>query len=91
MQASHLIQGRMLNILFDERGVYPCCYQCNVAKNGNIVEYIFFLKQKHGNDLTDKIINDLRTKSKIPIKYTIEDYKILINKYETYLKMLSNA
>jgi len=56
MQAGHFIQGRYLNILFDERCVHPQCYHCNIGLKGNYVEYYEYMLQQYGKE----IIDDLR-------------------------------
>lgn len=77
-QASHFIDGRMNSILFDERGVNSSCYSCNVCKHGNKVEYFRFMQEKHG----DKVIDDLRLKSKQLIIYKQADYEGIYERYK---------
>lgn len=88
LQAGHLVPSRRLGILFDERGIFPCCYGCNIMKGGNIHEYINFMQESFGRDYTDNLIQDLRTNARKTIKYSRSDYGDLIKLYEDKLLRL---
>jgi hypothetical protein len=81
-QASHFIDGRGNAILFEERGVHPCCYACNVCKHGNKVEYFRFMQEKYG----DKVIDELRILAKQPKKYTVDDYLEIYERCNKYVE-----
>jgi hypothetical protein len=84
MQASHFIDGRGNSILFEERGVHPACYVCNVCKHGNKVEYFRFMQRTYG----DAIIDELRMIAKYTLKRTAEDYKVIEETYKQKIKEL---
>jgi len=83
LHASHLVPGRGNSILFDERGVYPACYACNIHKHGNLLAYIDFMILKHGATEAWLIIEDLKNLSRLPKKFTIEELENLLEKYRS--------
>ena len=87
-QAGHLVQGRHLGILFDERGIWPCCYGCNIGKHGNYREYDAFIDNKFGRGYRLALIDDLRRLSKEPTKWTREQYYEPIEIYKGKLLQL---
>ncbi len=81
MQAGHFIDGRKNAVLFDERIVYPQCYRCNVALNGNKVAYTLFMLKKHTRAEIagfEALKNEIR-------RYKAEDYEDIADKYEDYI------
>lgn len=88
LHASHLVPGRKLGILFDERGVFPCCYGCNVCKNGNYREYDAFIDREFGQEYRIKLIEELRQLSKQSTKWARTEYENIINLYTDKLTML---
>lgn len=90
MQAGHLIGGRGNSILFDERGIYPQCYVCNCMKHGNVIEYVEFLRRKHGKEEADKLVDSLRMLSKQTKTIKWFDYEYIIESYKTRLLDLTN-
>jgi hypothetical protein len=56
LQAGHFIRGRLNSNLFDERGVNPQCYICNVHFQGNVVVYYGWMLAKHGQEVIDELI-----------------------------------
>lgn len=56
MQAGHFIDGRANAILFDERGIHPQCYACNVIYNGRKDEYWVFMERRHGRGVIDELM-----------------------------------
>lgn len=56
LQAGHFIRGRLNSNLFDERGVWPQCYSCNVGAQGNVVIYYKFMLEKFGQQTIDELI-----------------------------------
>jgi len=80
-QAGHLVPGRGGSILFDERGVYGQCYNCNITLKGNWPEYIAFLKGLHGEKGGQKLIDDLLRLNKQVKKYSVPELQEL---YDTY-------
>ena len=77
LQAGHFIDGRMNSVLFDERGVWPQCYACNVCKHGNKVEYYQHMMRLHGQE----VIDELRLLPKKTVVFTRQDYDDIYNKY----------
>ncbi len=83
MQAGHLVPGRRNSILFDERGVYPQCYRCNICLNGNLLNYLDFMESRHGAREARKIIKDLKYKSRTEsVSFTADELKEMIKKWE---------
>ena len=87
MQAGHFIAGRGNSILFDERGIYPQCYHCNIGLKGNMVEYFVFMEWKHGR----KVIDDLRELKHQTVKFTRHDHLMRIDEYKHRLQKLQGA
>lgn len=56
LQAGHFIRGRLNSNLFDERGVWPQCYSCNVGAQGNVVLYYKWMLQKFGQETIDELL-----------------------------------
>ena len=82
LQAGHFIPGRHNSILFDERGVHPQCYHCNVGLKGNPRAYDKYMRETYGNlVVTELEMLDQRTKSFKP--YELE---ALIDIYTLKLK-----
>ena len=86
--ASHLIPGRGNAILFDERGVYPSCMQCNIFKAGNLLEYMKFLERKLGVAEAIKLRDELLIQSKQIKKMRIADYNDITEIYKEKIKNL---
>lgn len=82
MHASHLVAGRHNSILFDERGVYPCCYRCNIHLGGNVLEYVRFMESKHGVDSARAIIDNLRYLNHQTKSWTADELIDISNTYE---------
>jgi hypothetical protein len=87
IQAGHLVPGRKLGILFDERGIFPQCYNCNIRLKGNVHEYVAGMVKEFGKEYTDNLIEELRRESKQPTKYNSTDYENLIILYEAHIKL----
>ena len=77
LQAGHFIGGRTNMILFDERGVHPQCFPCNVHLRGNIPEYFRFMQKKYG----DEIIDELRGNQKKNKLFKIGELQEIIKRY----------
>ena len=69
LQAGHFVPGRGNAILFDERGVHPQCFGCNIFKHGNPRMYNRWMKKHYGQAVIDEL-DDLSLTSR---KYTIPD------------------
>lgn len=76
MQAGHFIPGRHNSILFDERGVFPQCYRCNISLKGNPRAYDAFMRKYHLKDI--KILEKLDTINK---QFTPKELMEIIQKY----------
>lgn len=87
MQASHFVPGRGNGILFDERGLYNCCYGCNVCKSGNLHYYSKFLEGRIGVDETRELRDELIIRSKKAVKITTGAYHDKIISYIERIKI----
>ena len=87
MQAGHFIPGRKNSVLFDERGVHPQCYRCNVRLKGNMVEYFVYMEWMVGRG----VIDDLRRLKHKTVKFTRADHMERINEYKQRLQALQVA
>lgn len=56
LQAGHFIRGRLNANLFEERGVHPQCYRCNISFQGNVVVYYGVMLQKYGQEVIDELL-----------------------------------
>ena len=90
LHASHLVPGRRLGILFDERGIFPCCYGCNVMKSGNYREYDAYIDKVFGREYRLNIVEELRRNSKKAVKFTSTDYENIIEDYKEKLRSLND-
>ena len=77
LHAGHFVQGRGNAILFDERGVFPQCYVCNVRKHGALLEYLDFMKRHYG-EKADEVIADLRSLGRQTKQFSIQELEDLI-------------
>ena len=81
IQAGHLVSGRTNGVLFDERGIFPQCYACNVCRQGMGAEYTLFIIENYGQGLVDELIQKRRETvrfTKTELKEMIEGYKLRI-------------
>ena len=78
LQAGHFIPGRHNKILFDERGVHPQCYRCNVPLKGNPRAYDAFMRKTYGV----KVIKDLERLDRQSKQFTIPELEGIIKKYK---------
>lgn len=79
MQAGHFIRGRLNGNLFDERGVWPQCYSCNVGRQGNVVEYYEWMLANHGPE----VIADLKRQNSQTKKWAPGELEELFQKYRS--------
>ena len=91
IQASHIVPGRRLGILFEESGVFPCCIGCNVFKNGNYREFDAFIDRKFGVEYRIALIDDLRTKAKQPTKWSRDDFTAVFERFKGLLEGLEKV
>ena len=91
LQAGHLVSGRGNSILFDERGVYPQCYGCNVGKRGAVLEYVDFMVRTHGKTKGEALIEELRTLSKKSKTFSIGELEELRADLETKIQKLDGV
>jgi hypothetical protein len=82
LYAGHFIPGRHNAILFDERGVHPQCYYCNIIMGSNPIKYYKYMLKHYGQE----VIDELDKLSTTTVKYTVSDYLEL----EKYYKELTN-
>lgn len=86
--AGHLVAGRKLGILFDDRGIWPVCQTCN-NNEGSLPQYYAFLDAKFGKKYRENLVEELRRNKKKVIKFTSTDYENLIIEYKTKLESLN--
>ena len=55
LQAGHFVPGRGNSILFEERGVHPQCYHCNIGLKGNPRKYAQYMLEKYGQGVIDEL------------------------------------
>jgi len=79
LQAGHFIAGRNNAVLFCETGTNPQCYQCNVPKHGNGVEYYRWMASNHGEPVIDRLI----LQSNQTVKWPKGHLEELYQKYST--------
>ena len=84
IQAGHFVPGRTNAILFDERGVHPQCYGCNMGKQGNPIKYYKWMLANYGQ----KVIDELDRLSGTTVRYSAKDYAKIQAKYKEKLKKL---
>jgi hypothetical protein len=84
LQAGHWVDGRKNSILFDRRGIWPQCSKCNVALNGNKIEYSKFMSEKVGVD----VMEELRIQKWKDISWTADELEDRIDAYRIELKRL---
>lgn len=80
LQAGHFIRGRLNANLFDERGVWPQCYSCNVGAQGNVVIYYKWMLAKFGQEVIDELLRqNQKTRKWLPgeLQGIFEKYKAL--------------
>ena len=80
LHAGHFVQGRGNAVLFDERGVFPQCYVCNVRKHGSLLEYLDFMNRHYGEE-AESVIADLRKLGKQSKQFTIQELENLVTKF----------
>lgn len=56
LQAGHFIRGRLNANLFEERGVHPQCYSCNVHAQGAVVIYYKKMLEMFNQEVIDELI-----------------------------------
>lgn len=83
-QAGHFIPGRHSSILFDERNAHGQCYNCNINLKGNWRKYEDKMLEIYGKE----IVEELKALDRTIIKYRIEDYLELEEKYKNKVKDL---
>ena len=81
LQAGHFIPGRLNAVLFQESGVHAQCYGCNVMKGGNTVKYWLEMESRYGREAIDQLI----AQSETTVKYTVDDFKEIEQKYKDKL------
>ena len=77
MQNAHFWGRTHLSTRWDEENCYPGCYGCNVAKNGNYIEYTLRL-QKHLGEQAFEALEQRKNQTK---KMGKADYQELIDLY----------
>ena len=78
--------GSAPHLRFNEDNVHKQCSPCNNYLSGNLVQYRSNLIRKIGIDRVEKLEEDNTYR-----KYTIDDYKKIIEKYKLKLKEIQNG
>lgn len=78
LYAGHFIPGRHNAILFDERGVHPQCYYCNMIMGSNPIKYYKYMLKRYGQE----VIDELDKLSSTTVIYTVSDYLELEKYYK---------
>jgi len=77
-QAGHYVPRSWLGLRYDERNVNGQCWQCNVAKKGNLDVYTLYLIKKYGKDILERL-----NKLKVPTQFRWAEYERIIKKYKS--------
>lgn len=86
-QASHYMSvGKSKILRFNEDNVHKSCQICNSHLSGNLVEYRIRLIKIIGLKRVEEL--ELISKSSKPCRYSIDDYKDIIVKYNLKIKEL---
>lgn len=87
MQAGHFIPGRRNLILFDERGVHPQCYRCNIELKSNPRKYQAFMERTYGLE----VIAELDRLEDMDKQFTPTELEDLIKDLKEKIKCLPNS
>lgn len=84
IQAGHFMSRKHYSTRWDEENVFPQCYGCNVAKNGE--QYLFskFIDEKFGEGYSDVLL----FKSRESVKFADYELEEMIQDYTKRLKDL---
>lgn len=85
LHAGHFVPGRTNAILFDERGVHPQCYRCNIGEHGNPLNYWLFMEETYGRPVIDELMGQRNQ----TLKMKVWDYDELRDKYQELLASLT--
>lgn len=85
MQAGHGIPSRSNAVLYMEEVVRPQCYACNMLAGGRYKVFTKKLIEELGEDR----YNELVIESNKTVKYTVDDYLDIRDKYIDTLTKLS--
>jgi len=88
IHAGHFIGGRYNAVLFHEELVHGQCYHCNVGLKGNWVPYERAMIKLYGREHVEEL-KLLGYKTKNHIKYTVNDYLEIEEKYKNKIKELT--
>ena len=69
-------------MLFDERGIFPQCYACNVCRQGMGPEYTMFIIENYGQGLVDELIQKRRE----AVRFTRGELEEMIEGYAERIK-----
>ena len=86
--ASHYISTSKSRLLrFNEDNVHLSCQICNTHLSGNLAEYRIRLIEKIGLEKVEKL--ERLANNNEPCRYSVEDYKKIIDTYKQKIKDLS--
>lgn len=72
------MSGRVNAIIFDERGIHPQCFACNVKKHGAYEDYVPWMYEHYGKDVYDELKRLRRTN----VTFTRDELYELIEQYK---------
>lgn len=82
MQAGHFNPGRKNAILYDERGVNPQCYACNIIFKGRPREYDAWMRETHGAQIVDELDQLAKTTVQMKVADHMEVYQEYANRLD---------
>lgn len=84
LQAGHFIQGRHNNNLFSEKGCHAQCYNCNINKGGNPLEYRRKIIEMYGEGY-DEV---LEAENRVIKSFSVDTLKDLMVYYKEKIRGL---
>jgi len=77
MHAGLFVSGRGNSILFDERGCWAQCFNCNVTFCGNLSAYEKVMQEKFGQ----KVVDELKSQRDKTVKWLPDELKSIEGHY----------
>jgi len=88
LQAGHYQSGRGNSILFDERGIRPQCFGCNMRKQGNTNAFLIYLEREIGKEAAHRLKDELHVLSRKPRQFARYELEGMIENYTLQLKRM---
>ena len=84
-QAGHWIpRAQGLAVYFDVNNIHPQCFRCNINLGSNGPEYAVYMRETYG----DGMMELLREKQRMNIKYSEQDYRDMKKHYDSEFKRM---